>query len=296
MNSQAGKVKWHLGSSFKLISWCLFVRMPGRRVRAKTGMSQFHLSPECGGNAQSRQWVFFSTFDVAPFFDKDLMQFLVYQRECHPHTGKHWQGYVEFKARQRVNRLGNMFGYPMRAGVSNGVNSGGHANHFQARPRFGSQDEAIRYVTSVKYCRKCHAGDAEGLPRFAKACLEGCTEAADKYKVEATVVYGEPGMELQWSGARNEDILRMIKAGKTRLDVFDKHPGYAQNFHRWIEKQFLLYGPKRNFQPGVFWLYGASGSGKSRLARAVCTSHYLKSPDNKWFDGYDQQEVVIVRQ
>jgi len=42
------------------------------------------------------------------------------------------------------------------------------------------------------------------------------------------------------------------------------------------------------------WYVGPSGSGKSSTARNEFPSYYLKDSRNKWFDGYDHQETVLV--
>lgn len=43
--------------------------------------------------------------------------------------------------------------------------------------------------------------------------------------------------------------------------------------------------------PGV-WLVGRPGSGKSTLAEQF--KHYKKDPANKWFDGYSQEDTVVL--
>lgn len=43
-----------------------------------------------------------------------------------------------------------------------------------------------------------------------------------------------------------------------------------------------------------YWFLGASGTGKSRTARARYPQHYLKPTATKWWNGYDGQDTVII--
>lgn len=42
------------------------------------------------------------------------------------------------------------------------------------------------------------------------------------------------------------------------------------------------------------WYYGAPGTGKSRAARDANPGAYIKDPQNRWWDGYQDQDVVII--
>ena len=50
-----------------------------------------------------------------------------------------------------------------------------------------------------------------------------------------------------FSEERGSAILEMIKAGKSRVDVCGKYPGYVRMFNKWIDNQFQVYCKKRNF-------------------------------------------------
>lgn len=45
-------------------------------------------------------------------------------------------------------------------------------------------------------------------------------------------------------------------------------------------------------KPEIWLLYGATGTGKSRLAREIAPNAYEK-PDGRWWDGYDGEQHVI---
>lgn len=48
--------------------------------------------------------------------------------------------------------------------------------------------------------------------------------------------------------------------------------------------------------PGVkhFWFHGSTGTGKSMKAREIFSPFYLKNASNKWWDGYNGEDNVII--
>lgn len=60
-------------------------------------------------------------------------------------------------------------------------------------------------------------------------------------------------------------------------------------------EQFLTYNEEpRDWKPIVIWLWGKTGTGKSRRARELTTNAYTKSDGSKWWPGYDGHEDVIL--
>lgn len=60
---------------------------------------------------------------------------------------------------------------------------------------------------------------------------------------------------------------------------------------------FLTYNESaRDFKPKVTWICGPSGAGKTRLAKEMCGEDdlYMKVGVNKWWNGYDAHENVII--
>lgn len=62
-----------------------------------------------------------------------------------------------------------------------------------------------------------------------------------------------------------------------------------------VAEKWLTYNePKRTWKPEVRWYHGPSGSGKTKKANEDMPNAYTKTGPNKWWDGYDGHEDVIL--
>lgn len=50
----------------------------------------------------------------------------------------------------------------------------------------------------------------------------------------------------------------------------------------------------RNFKPEVVWLWGSTGTGKTRYVREKETDLWVSGRSLKWWDGYDNQDAVLI--
>lgn len=129
---------------------------------------------------------------------------------------------------------------------------------------------------------------------------KGTAKQASDYclKLETSVkndwnpfIYGE----LSQQGKRSdlEDSKNIIDNGGSLIDLPISH---IVRYHRGFEKYIQLNMKHRDFNnpPKVIWITGKSGTGKTRYVYSKHTDIYVKDPSNKWWDGYTQQEVILI--
>lgn len=133
--------------------------------------------------------------------------------------------------------------------------------------------------------------------QFKTAHIEsalGTPEQAAKYcKKEGK--YHEGGELPQQQGARN-DIVEMKKVLEKTGKMKDVVMTVSSYQSVKMAEQILKYHEKpRNEKPLVQWFYGATGTGKSKMAYYVLGEDcYTCLSTGKWFEGYDAHENVLI--
>ena len=102
--------------------------------------------------------------------------------------------------------------------------------------------------------------------------------------------------ECPTQGKRSDidDIRELIKTKPKMRDVIDIATS-IQSVK--MAEQILKYKELvRNFEPEVYWFYGATGTGKSKTASEMCNPEdtYYCLGTIKWFDGYDAHSDVVI--
>lgn len=152
------------------------------------------------------------------------------------------------------------------------------------------------YQGYVRFANPRSIGGMQKLNRGAWFACKGTELQNIKYcSKEGDLVLqdGEPEKKEARQGRRNDihDVREMVKAGAGMTEIVMSIDSYqaikvAETMLKYIE-------PKRNWQPEVFWIYGPTGTGKSRFAFEACTDPWVSGETSKWFEGYDKHEDVI---
>lgn len=104
--------------------------------------------------------------------------------------------------------------------------------------------------------------------------------------------YWEKG-ELKKPTEKREmkDWIDMVKTKKMR-GILENPP--SMSVIRVMEKYLTYLEPMRNTKPTVYWLWGASGCGKSKKAQEMAGEDVYWKDGEKWWDGYDGQKTIII--
>jgi len=106
----------------------------------------------------------------------------------------------------------------------------------------------------------------------------------------------EGGERPKGRGKRTDldDVCALIAKGGSMMEVVEEFPAQFVKFNNGLQKLIQMKTPKRFFKTEVWWLWGPTGSGKSRYAWQQDPSSYMKACNHKWWDGYTGQDVVIM--
>lgn len=154
----------------------------------------------------------------------------------------------------------------------------GQTPHIQGYCEF---QKTIRFTSISKTLRRAH------LERR----LGNATQASDYCKKEGNwLEWGE----IKEQGKRTDlDRIRLLALDNGGMRAVSA-VGNLQQIR--VAEIFLSYNePPREWKPQVIWLWGPTGTGKSRSAREICGEDvYCKNTGTKWWDGYDGHDDIIL--
>nr|QOR29571.1 replication associated protein [Bat associated circovirus] len=122
--------------------------------------------------------------------------------------------------------------------------------------------------------------------------LKSTPEAASNYcKKDGN--FQERG-EISSSKNKKKELQEWIKIVKeaNMRKLLEEPPNLSTC--KLMEKYLTYLEPVRNEKPTVTWLWGASGTGKSRKAQELAGDDVYWKDGEKWWDGYDRHESIII--
>ena len=113
--------------------------------------------------------------------------------------------------------------------------------------------------------------------------------------MKRTVLFGKRRTS-KGQGKRSDldEATCLITNGGSLQDVALAHPTTFVKFHKGLQAYCLMTQEKRTWKTEVFWLWGPTGSGKSRYAWETYPEAYPKQSSTKWWCNYGGQDTAII--
>lgn len=175
---------------------------------------------------------------------------------------EHLQGYIEFIKKINFNTVRNMF-----------------FNRAHIELRKGPQEDAINYCKKGTQSKKEWGESKHKGPNFGLKAI----------------VY-EKGTKASTNQGKRTDIETCIDTAKIAgmRGVMKLKPSFQAL--KVAEKSLEYCEKPRGVKPEVFWITGASGTGKSTFAEELLKGGdlYVKDCDSKFWMNYDAHDCVII--
>lgn len=144
----------------------------------------------------------------------------------------------------------------------------------------------VRYTHLTKIWPGVHVESAKG---DANKNIEYCSKSESK--IAGPWKLGEVTTQGQRSDL--SEIADMLKSNSVS-EVAKTFPENFIKYHNGIQKLKSFYNEKRNWKTIAEYHWGPTGTGKSKQAYERFPNAYYKPADNKWWDGYEGEETVII--
>lgn len=210
------------------------------------------------------------------FTNHEQFRFMVYQGEYGVTGTPHIQGYLEITKNQRIAWFKTNFS--ARA-------------HFE--PANGSSEQ------NIHYCSKPVNLDVN-TPCMCKHCTAARLNPPNWLAVQT---FGQPATDITGNGFW-ESVAFMIAANADDKEIIEKYPQAIANLKKIddyrkfrkideLENKSIPDPTKFRREIRAIWLYGASGSGKTRSIWDLFPNIYTAGEDKNGFDDYSNQKSIL---
>lgn len=149
-----------------------------------------------------------------------------------------------------------------------------------------TQKRRINFIKSILGEPTAHCEIARGSP---ESNTQYCRKDGDWHEQGVPVVQGQR--------TDMESIKTDLINGKSLNYIADNYFSQFIRYHKGFEKYYqMLHKEQRNFKSTVEVYYGEPGSGKTRKAQEENPDAFwlLRSSGKVWWDGYEQQDTIII--
>lgn len=104
----------------------------------------------------------------------------------------------------------------------------------------------------------------------------------------------EKGTRPKGAGKRTDidKVKQMVKSNSSMKQIYEEVSSFQAL--KFAEKGIQLFGEKRSWKPYVLWLWGPTGSGKTKLATDLCPEAWISGKNLKWWEGYEGHTEIIL--
>ena len=165
--------------------------------------------------------------------------------------------------------------------------------HYQGYVQFKNRMTQMQ-ITRNGVLENCWRTIARGS---AMEASEYCKKDGEFYEYGTITLNGRPrgSSDSEQRKRRRQNYDDVVNGRKKVKQCIDEAPEDLD----WIKK-LGEYVPARKEAAHVLYLWGATGKGKTHSTHNVLdkleVSYYKKSPGTKWFDGYQDQDVLILEE
>lgn len=134
-------------------------------------------------------------------------------------------------------------------------------------------------------------------------CIKYCSKTESRYS--APVTFGTAPVSNSGQRTDLEELCDYIKKAPSKIcwnDLNDKFPSVMARYEKYVKKVAANNGKRiletpltRNEMTTIHIICGKTGSGKTTYVKELKDT-YWKDESNKWWDGYDGHENIVINE
>lgn len=133
-------------------------------------------------------------------------------------------------------------------------------------------------------------------PAHVEKCFGDNKSNVDYIRKDGNVIFEQGEMPKGDVGTIEDQWNTLIE--QIHTDTVDKDSRMYARYHTYVDKRLHELKPKKTYDGNLkhknIWISGPPATGKSRAARYCDDKHIYEKNINKWWDGYEDQKVVLI--